>query len=47
MPKLGSNRYLRISISTSKGRQVFRITYGNSKTHWFDYDLGKIPKIKK
>ena len=46
VPKLGANRYLRIGTSTSKSREVFRITIGTNKKHWLDIDLGKIPKIK-
>ncbi|MFB9109794.1 hypothetical protein [Flavobacterium gyeonganense] len=47
VPKLGANRYLRIGTSTSRGREVFRITWGNNSKHLLDIDLGKIPKIKK
>ncbi|MEK6152006.1 RHS repeat-associated core domain-containing protein [Flavobacteriaceae bacterium 3-367] len=45
-PWVGSNRYLRIGLSTDKGRQVFRATYGKRKNHFFNIDLGPIPKIK-
>ena len=46
VPKLGANKYLRMGTSTSRGREVFRITWGNNKNHLYDIDLGKIPKIK-
>jgi hypothetical protein len=45
-PKLGANRYLRIGTSTSRGNEVFRITWGNNSKHLLDINLGKIPKIK-
>jgi RHS repeat-associated protein len=46
VPKLGANRYLRIGTSHSRGREVFRVTWGNNSEHLLDIDLGKIPKIK-
>ncbi len=46
-PSLGTGEGLRIGLSVYKGRQVFRATYGPSrKVHFFDIDLGPIPKIK-
>lgn len=46
VPSLGRGKYFRIGKSTSHGREVFRVTYGNRRDHLFDVDLGKIPKKK-
>lgn len=45
-PSLGRGAGLRIGTSTTRGREVFRITYGNRTKHILDIDLGKIPNKK-
>ncbi|MDK7675541.1 MULTISPECIES: hypothetical protein [Weeksella] len=47
-PNLNKGRYLRVGISKANNinanpgtRKVFRVTWGNSKKHWFNIDLGK------
>jgi hypothetical protein len=45
-PSLSRGPGLRIGISKSHGREVFRITYGNRTKHFLDVDLGKIPNKK-
>lgn len=46
-PSLNRGKGIRIGPSTSKGREVFRGTRGGRKNHWWDIDLGPIPKTKK
>ena len=46
-PSLNRGKGIRIGRSTSKGREVFRGTRGGRKNHWWDIDLGPIPKTKK
>lgn len=45
-PRLGTGKGFRLGLSVDKGRQVFRGTYGTRKYHYFNIDLGPIPKIK-
>jgi hypothetical protein len=47
-PKLNSGKGLRIGLSKSRGRRVFRVTSGSGKrNHLLDIDLGPIPNYKK
>ena len=45
-PTLNKGAGFRMGLSTSRGYQVFRVTYGNNLEHFININLGRIPKIK-
>lgn len=46
VPQINKGPGIRVGISKSHGRRVFRATYGNRKDHFFDIDLGPIERVK-